>query len=377
MELIHICFLYGILIFFSCTLIRWGLYLTGNVTGNVTSLSIFGVEVAVTIKDIAKNAGVSVTTVSRVLNGKPDVNIETENRVQEVIKNLGYSPNSVARGLVLRKTNVIGFVVPDIMNPNFPELARGVMERAEHYGYSVIFVDTNHDSKVEKKAIKLLRSNQVDGIIVSFTEANQDELVKLKKESFPSVQVYRKSPHSVLSTIAIDNVASAYRAVKFLIKSGHTHIGHITTGEKTQSGLERLQGYRKAMKEACIPVEDSWIQSCPHSAEDGEKAADRLLNADGRITAVFSSHDLMAVGVYESVYKRGLSIPADISVIGHDDIGISKYLRPKLTTIKTFKKNLGKAAVDLLIEEIQSESPMNREEIFQTELVVRDSTRAI
>ncbi len=337
-------------------------------------LIMFGEEVAVTIKDIAKHAEVSVSTVSRVLNGKPDVNIETQTRVQEVIKKLGYSPNSVARGLVLRRTNVIGFVVPDIMNPNFPELARGIMERADHYGYSVIFVDTNHDSKVEKKAIKLLRSNQVDGIIVSFTEANQDELVKLKKENFPSVQVYRKSPNSILSTIAIDNVASAYRAVKYLIELGHTHIGHITTGEKTQSGMERLQGYQKAMKEAGIPVKDSWIQVCAHSADEGEKAADRLLDTDKSITAVFSSHDLMAVGVYESVYKRGLSIPNDISVVGHDDIGISKYLRPKLTTIKTFKKNLGKAAVDLLIEEMQSETPMNREEIFQTELIVRGST---
>lgn len=332
---------------------------------------------AVTIKDIARYAEVSVSTVSRVLNGKPDVSEETKTRINEAIKKLGYSPNSVARGLVMRKTNVIGFIVPDVMNPNFPELARGIIEQADSHGYSVIFFDTNHDSKVEKKAIKLLRSNQVDGIIVSFTEANQDELIKLKEENFPSVQVYRKSPNSILPTIAIDNVTSAYNAVSHLLHLGHTRIGHITTGEITLSGLERMQGYRKAMEEAGVYVEDEWIQVCDHSVEGGEEATDKLLDSDPAITAIFSSHDLMAIGAYESIYKKGLIIPDDISVVGHDDIGIAKLVRPKLTTIKTYKKNLGRAAVDLLIEEIQSLSPVRREELFQTKLIVRESTGSV
>lgn len=331
----------------------------------------------VTIKDIAKHAGVSVSTVSRVLNSKPDVNYETENRVKDTIKELGYSPNSVARGLVLKKTTVIGFVVPDLMNPNFPDLARGIIERADYYGYSVIFFDTNHDNKVEKKAIKLLKSNQVDGIIVSFTEANQDELVKLKEENFPSVQIYRKSPKSILSTIAIDNVTSAYNAVKHLLELGHRKIGHITTGEATLSGLERLQGYHKAMAEAGVRIEEEWIQVCSHSVEGGETAANRLFAADMGITALFSSHDLMAIGAYEAVFKRGMRIPEDISIVGHDDILIAGLVRPKLTTINTFKKHLGEAAVDLLIEEMQGGARVRREEIFQTELVLRESTCAV
>ena len=175
---------------------------------------------AATIKDIARHSGVSVSTVSRVLNKKPDVNAETEVRVNGAIKELGYSPNSVARGLVLKRSNVIGFVVPDITNPSFPELARGVVDKARQYGYSVIFFDSNHDNKVEKEALKLLRSKQVDGIIVSFSEANQEEFIKLKEDQFPAVQIYRKSPKSVISTIAIDNVDSAYKAVKYLLGLG-------------------------------------------------------------------------------------------------------------------------------------------------------------
>jgi len=331
----------------------------------------------VTIKDIARHSGVSVSTVSRVLNKKPDVNSETETRVNSAIKELGYSPSSVARGLVLKRSNAIGFVVPDITNPNFPELARGVVEKARQKGYSVIFFDTNQDNKVEKEALKLLRSKQVDGIIVSFSEANQDEFIKLKEDQFPAVQIYRKSPKSVISTIAIDNIDSAYRAVKYLIDLGHRRIGHITTGISTLSGAERLEGYKKAYAEAGLSYRDEWFFIGSHCADTGYEGMKVLLNQKNHITALFASHDLMAVGAYEAIFEKGLSIPGDISVIGHDNIEISRLVHPKLTTLDTFKNKLGQAGVELLIEEIAENTRINREIIFKTELIVRDSTRQI
>lgn len=332
---------------------------------------------AVTIKDIARYSGVSVSTVSRVLNNKPDVNIATKARVDKAIKDLGYSPSSVARGLVLKRSNAIGFVVPDITNPNFPELARGVVEKARQRGYSVIFFDTNHDNKVEKEALKLLRSKQVDGIIVSFSESNQDEFIKLKEDQFPAVQIYRKSPRSVISTIAIDNVDSAYRAVKYLIENGHKRIGHITTGLSTLSGTERLEGYKKAFAEAGYKYRDEWIYLGCHSSETGYEGMKTLLSQNNRVTALFASHDLMAVGAYEAVFEQGLSIPDDISIIGHDNIEISRLVHPKLTTLDTFKNKLGQAGVELLLEEIADHTSINREIIFKTELIVRGSTRRI
>ena len=169
---------------------------------------------AVTIRDIAKVANVSVSTVSRVLNKKPDVSQETQDAVNQAIVDLGYSPNIVARGLVLKRSNVIGFIVPDISNPSFPELARGVVNKARQYGFSVMFFDTNHDLRVEKEAIRLLRSKQVDGIILSFNEANRDELDRLRAEHFPVVQIYRKSENHVVSTIDLDNIGSGYKATK-------------------------------------------------------------------------------------------------------------------------------------------------------------------
>ncbi len=332
---------------------------------------------AVTIKDIAKHAGVSISTVSRVMNKKPDVNTETEQRVRDAIKELGYSPNIVARGLVLKRSNVIGFIVPDIMNPSFPELARGVVARAKSFGYSVMFFDTNHDSRVEKEAIRLLQSKQVDGIILSFDEANKDELEKLKLEKFPVVQIYRKSARSAISTIAIDNTGSGYTATKYLLDLGHRRIGHITTGNLSQSGHERLDGYVMALKEAGVTVEQELIQTGSNSAESGLKCMERLLSLSNRPTAVFASHDLMAIGAFEAVYTAGLEIPGDISFVGHDNIQMSRLIRPKLTTIDTHKDRLGQAGVDLLMEEIESGAPLNKESIFKTELVVRKSTRKL
>jgi LacI family transcriptional regulator, galactose operon repressor len=331
----------------------------------------------VTIKDIARYSGVSVSTVSRVLNKKPDVHTETELRVKNAIKKLGYSPSSVARGLVLKRSNVLGFVVTDITSPNFPELARGVVEKARQYGYSVIFFDTNHDNKVEKEAINLLRSKQVDGIIVSFSEANQIELSKLKEENFPAVQIYRKSPKSVISTIALDNVDSAYKAVNYLFSLGHRRIGHLTTGVSTLSGSERLEGYKKAYKESGFEYKEEWIFSGSQSADTGYEGMNVFLDQTNPVTAVFASHDLMAIGAYEAVFEKKLTIPGDISIMGHDNIEVSRLVHPKLTTIDTFKNKLGQAGVDLLLEEMSESSRINREVIFKTELILRDSTRQI
>ncbi len=334
---------------------------------------------AVTIRDIANHANVSITTVSRVLNKKPDVKEETRDRVNRTIRELGYTPNIVARGLVLKRSNVIGFIVPDITNPNLPELARGIVNKARSYGYNVMIFDTNHDKRVEKEAIRVLQSKQVAGIILSFNEANKEELEKLKVERFPIVQIYRKSSQSVVSTIALDNVHSGYTATNHLIELGHRRIAHISVGVGVQSGTERLEGYRKALSDAGIDVDKDLVQFGSNNAESGYKCMIRLLELPpGRLpTSVFVCHDSMAAGVYDAVFDKGLSIPEDISIIGHDNNLISTLIRPKLTTVDTFKFQLGEAGVELLMEEIGNDKPLNKEIIVKPELFLRDSTRRI
>ncbi len=334
---------------------------------------------AVTIRDIAQHARVSVTTVSRVLNDRPDVKSETREKVNEAIRQLKYSPNIVARGLVLQRSNVIGFIVPDITNPSFPELARGIVNKAREYGYSVMFFDTNHDQRVEKEAIRILRSKQVDGIILSFNEANTEELERLKLEKFPIVQIYRKSSKSVISTIVLDNVSSGYKATNYLISLGHRRIAHISTGENVQSGSERLQGYRKALSAAKIPYDPDLVRRGVNSAQAGKVCMTQLLGlpADKRPTAVFACHDVMAAGAYDAIYSAGLSIPEDISLIGHDNNQIAELIHPKLSTVDTFKYELGEKGVDLLLEQIGAEEPIKKEVESKTELIIRGSARVL
>jgi LacI family transcriptional regulator len=256
-------------------------------------------------------------------------------------------------------------------------LARGVISRARELGYSVMFFDTNKDNQVEKEALSLMQSKQVDGVILSFNESNRDELEKLKQENFPVVQIYRKGPHSTISTVALDNVEAGKKATKYLIEKKHNRIGFITTGKNTQSGYERLIGYRKALEEEGIPFDESLIQSGENNAVSGDICMRNLLNLENPPTAVFVSHDMMAAGAYDAVFTRGLSIPQDISVIGHDNISLSQFLRPKLTTLDTHKDLLGRAGVDLLMEEIEAEKTLSREVVFQSEIVERDSVRIL
>jgi LacI family transcriptional regulator len=329
----------------------------------------------VTIVDIAKKAGVSVATVSRVLNGKPDVSELTAEAVRKTIEELNYSPNAAARGLVYRKSQLFAMMVPDIRSPIFPELARGIMDCAKTHGYSVMLFDTDHDEMV-RDTIQLLQSKQVDGAILSFDSANREELKLFKNAGLPIVQVYRKSPVVTGPTISIDNVQSGYDATRYLILQGHTVIGHITTGSETQSGDERLLGYRKALDEAGIEFRTELVQVGEHSYASGIDCMDRLFDYEPGITAVFCTHDLMAVGAYKSVNEHGLSVPDDVSIVGHDNIDLSRMMIPSLTTIDTEKFRLGQEAARLLFEVIRGEVDDKCERVFTNRLVVRDSVRS-
>lgn len=267
-------------------------------------------------------------------------------------------------------------MVPDIGSPSFPELARGIIDAAKSRGYSVMLFDTNHD-EIVRETLQLLQSKQVDGAILSFDSANRDELVRLKQTGLPVVQMYRKSPEITGPTVAIDNVESGRKATRFLIEHGHEVIGHITTGNETQSGADRLRGYREALEQAQIPYRPELVATCPHSFEAGSDCMDQLLAGSLRPTAVFATHDLMAIGAYQSIHRHGLTIPGDISIVGHDNIDQAKMLIPALTTVDTFKFELGRQGVKLLFEVMAGQVVEPCERVFPTELITRDSVRRI
>jgi len=332
---------------------------------------------AVTIKDIAEEADVSVTTVSRVLNDKPDVSPNTRKNVLEKINELGYKPNSIARGLALQKTNTLGLIIPDISNPFFPDIARGVEDMANQKGYSVIFCNTDNEQKKEKEAIDLMKEKQVDGILLSLSTTNEKELKNLRKLEYPIVQIDRKIPNINYPSITIDNVKSAYTATKYLIKNGHKKIAHITGDLETITGSQRLKGFKKAIFEKNLNLNKSYIKNGDYSKKSGYQNMLALLKSNNPPTAVFIANDLMAVGAYQAVFKLNLSIPKDISIIGHDDIDVTKLVNPTLTTMSQPKYQLGNEAVQLLINEIESNKLSNEEIILNTNLINRNSIRRL
>lgn len=330
-----------------------------------------------TIKHIAEEANVSISTVSRVLNSKPDVNPETRDKVMEVIEKLKYRPSGTARNLALQRTRVIGFLVRDISDPNFPELAKGIVVRAREQGYSVMFFDSELNPEMELEATRIMQSQEVDGIIVPFFDEGLEELQWLHKQGLPVVRIYRENPHPEISTVAIDNVGSAITATEHLISLGHRTIAHLARDQTAFSGQERLQGFRTAMRRHGLTVSPEHIIETAPTRAAGREAMTALLQTRPRPTAVFIAKDQIAIGAYDAIADAGLSIPEDISIIGHDDIEAGTVLRPKLTTMTTFRYQLGMAAVDLLFEEMDDGPARTKEVFFSPQLVIRGSTAAL
>ena len=334
----------------------------------------------VTIKDIANEAGVSATTVSRVLNNKPDVSDQTKQRIEQVIDELNYNPNGIARGLVLNKTHTLGLVIPDISNPFFPEVAKGIEDKAKKLGYSVIFCNTDNHNQGEKEAIELMKSKQVDGMIVSLAinEQNKQELAELAEENFPIIQIDRKIPKSGFPAVVIDNQTAAYQAVSHLINLGHEKIAHISGDLAVKTAQDRLAGFKEAIKSARIDLLEKWIKTGDYSRDSGYQQMKDLLNLDDQPTAVFIANDLMALGAYEAIFEAGLKIPEDISIVGYDDIEVASVIRPSLTTISQPEYQLGVTAAELLINSIENDEGLVQEDqILSAELVKRDSSTEI
>ena len=339
----------------------------------------------ITIKDIAERSGVSVTTVSRVLNEKPDVNDETRARVLKVIEDSNYRPNGMARSLVINQTYSIGLIIPDINNPYFPEVARGVEDQAQDSSYSVIFSSTDNKLEQEQEVIDLMLQKRVDGLIVSLSLANRDILKRLEARNIPVVQLDRRIPDSIYPAVMIDNQRSAYKAVQFLIDEGYKRIAHITGDLQTVPGQEREDGYRKAILDNDLRLVEDMIIEGDFSKQAGYNAMNKMIASDNLPEAIFAANDMMALGVLEACRDAEIRIPEDIVLIGHDNISISNLVYPALTTMAQPKYRLGRQASKMLIDLInikQKKGSLEKEDLFadqilETKLVKRGSTARV
>ncbi|SDG75122.1 transcriptional regulator, LacI family [Thermoanaerobacter thermohydrosulfuricus] len=332
---------------------------------------------AVTIKDIAKLANVSITTVSRVINNKTEgVSEETRNRILQLVKELGYQPNAIARGLVTKKTKTVGLIIPDISNPFFPDIARGVEDSAHIYGYNVFLCNTDDNLEKESEYINALKEKYVDGIIFTSSSIPKHEhITDLIKSGIPVVIMDRRIDSEDIYGVFLDNYEGGYIATKYLIDLGHKRIGCITGPLYISNAIERLEGYKRALVDNEIEVDNRLIFEGDYKINSGIIGAEKLLEHE--VTAIFASNDLMAYGAYKAIRSYGYKIPDDISVVGFDDIQLSQILEPQLTTIRQPAYDMGLTAARMLIKLIEGKKMNKKIANFRPQLIIRQSTKDI
>jgi len=338
------------------------------------------------IKDVADLAGVSITTVSHVINKTRFVSDELIERVNKAMEVLDYHPNTLARSLRSGQTKTIGLVIPDISNQFFAEVSRKIEDKGFEYGYSVFLCNTDDDSSKEKSYIDVLLANQVDGIVFISAGEVSNNLKKVLDSDVPIVIADRDIEEIQSDIVLLDNFHGGYEATKYLIGLGHKRIGCITGPSPVTPSALRLQGFKTAMHESGLKFDPLLITQGDFRYQSGEVAMLDLLSNPQRPTAVFVFNDMMALGAIRAVYNRGLKVPDDLSLIGFDDIPLSRALYPTLTTMAQPILEMANLVVDLLIEKIrmherqawkQKETPRYQRILMKAKLIERESCRTI
>lgn len=327
------------------------------------------------IKDIAREAGVSTATVSRVLNGSDKVKSNTAKRVLEVIDSMNYRPDHVARRMKVKSTDslVIGLIITDIGNPFFSNVAKGVEDVAFKNKHVLMICNTNEDPAKEKFFLNSMLSEKVSGAIIVPTSGNKSLYGKLVEDGFPMVMVDRRPSHLNVDTVSINNEAGGYQATKRLIQNGHTRIGIICGIKELSNTKERLTGYKKALKDMNIEVSEELITYGNYIESGGRKAMNTLLSLGRPPTAVFSTNNLMTLGCIKLLYQRKISIPDEMALIAFDDSTWAEALIPPLTTVKQPGYELGVNAAELLIKRLNNSDSYTVNIVLNPELVIRQS----
>ena len=330
---------------------------------------------SVTRNDVAAVAGVAPSTVSYVINNGPrSVSIEARQQVLKAVAKLGYHPSEVARSLRTRRTQTIGLVIPDITNPYYGEVVQAVEEISFERGYTLILGHSSHLPERELRYSQVFRSKQVDGAIFLPVTPDLEPLHILRRAGIPVVILERFVPG--YPCILADEHCAGYLVTRHLLELGHRRIGCIVLAGDSTSSVARAEGYRSALLDAGILPDKNLVLECDCGYAAGETAAHRFLQLPRRPTALIAHNDLMAIGAMKALAEAGLKVPADVSVVGFDDIAAASYVQPTLTTIAFPKRQMGKEAIETLLSLLRSEERATPRTIrLGVELVVRSSTR--
>lgn len=327
---------------------------------------------APTIYDVAEKAGVSIATVSKVINNTGRISEKTRKKVLSIMDELNYYPSVVASALTGKRTQTIGLLLPNLANPFYAELAREMEDRADEQGYSLVICSTDYKAEKEQKYVSLLIRKRVDGFIITSGFNNVDLVQELLDQKIPVTLIAYNIARKSLNTISVDDYAGGYQATAHLAELGHKRIAVIA--EQVQSSTDRIRGYKAALNDFGLVYDDNLFSEAQATVENGKKAAEKLLNLENPPTAIFAFNDILAIGAIEAVHKRGLSVPEDVSIIGFDNIVLAKHCYPPLTTMAQPLDEIGNQAVDLLVGEIESKVIRKQRIMLSAELVIRDST---
>ncbi|HEY8344338.1 MAG TPA: LacI family DNA-binding transcriptional regulator [Bacillota bacterium] len=330
------------------------------------------------MKDIAKMAGVSPSTVSAAINNSSRISPKTRERVLKIVRELNYSPNAFAKGLRGKAMNTIGLILPSIDNPFYPAIARGVEDVAKANGYNVFLCNSDRDQNKEMEYIDSLIQKQVDGYIFAAPIVEETGILQITATGRPAVVVNKEINGDLIDEVWIDYVCGSYDLVKYLIKLGHRRIVHIQGPPGLKRSGDRLAGYLQAMKEHGLLVDNGLIRHGDFNYQSGYTQTLALFEEKGpKPTAIFAANDLMALGVVAAIQDLGFKVPDDISVAGFDDIALASYVRPKLTTVYQPNYEVGKMAMEILSARISQKKDVGKIRItMETSLVIRNSTAA-
>lgn len=329
-----------------------------------------------TLKDIANKTGVSVSTVSRVLHDnskKYKISDETQERVKKAAKELGYRINTLARGLRLQKTYEIGLIVPDIANPFFSAMIKSLAGELRKGGYNFIVYDTDEDISIEKSAVKSLLEKRVDGMIIASVGQEFSHIQKLRDANVPIVMIDRCFDSLDIDSVSVDNVKGSLFAVNHLIKEGHTRIAFIQGLPGTYANETRLQGYKQALNDAGIAIDEHLIVGDDFRSLNGYLETKHLLKNPVPPTAIFTAGDLIALGALEACREHGIRIPTDLSLVTFDDPVFTSYLSPALTAIEQPIQKMTEMAVAMLYRRMRSPDDERRKILLEPKLNVRSS----
>lgn len=334
------------------------------------------------IRDIARLAGVGVSTVSRVINDHPDVKDETREKILKIIKESNYIPNNSARILKKNNTNNIGVLVKGVFNPFFAEMINIIGNRINEAGYTMILQQNDYATEDDvDNLIAFVKEKRLQGIIClggNFLNINDESFQFLDiPVVLTSVNTLSKESKSKFSSIGIDNVLAAKASIQYLIDKGHRNIG-VLLGEKNDVGISglRLEGYRKALEENNIPYSEENVFIGDYDYSGAYRVTKEIINNRKDITAIFSISDIMAVGAAKSVIDQGLQVGEDISIMGFDGMDISKYYNPGITTVKQPKKNMANNSIDLLLA-LLAKKEDHKHIIFETKIIERESCKEV